>query len=137
MDPLSITASIIAVLQLANKVLKYMNHVKEAPKERTECVVELLTLSGLLSKLRAHIEVGDPTQPWYAAAKDLATKNGPLDQLIKALEALLPKFTDGSQWKKIGDALMWKFKKEEIAGFLERIERLKTVVSVALQLDHV
>jgi hypothetical protein len=32
---------------------------------------------------------------------------------------------------------MWKLKKEETAGFLERIERLKTLVSVALQLDHV
>jgi hypothetical protein len=137
MDPLSITASIIAVLQLANKVLKYMNHVKEAPKERTECVVELLTLSGLLSKLRAHIEDGDLTQPWYTAAKDLASRNGPLDQLIQALETLLLKFTDGGRRKKIGDALIWKFKKEEIAGFLERIERLKTLVSVALQLDHV
>ena len=31
---------------------------------------------------------------------------------------------------------MWKFKKEEIASILGRMERLKTLVEVALQMDH-
>ncbi|EOA85575.1 uncharacterized protein SETTUDRAFT_169699, partial [Exserohilum turcica Et28A] len=33
-------------------------------------------------------------------------------------------------------ALVWKFKKEEIAGILDRIERLKSLVEIALQMDH-
>ena len=34
MDPLSVTASIIAILQLTSKVIEYLNDVKDAPKDR-------------------------------------------------------------------------------------------------------
>jgi hypothetical protein len=44
--------------------------------------------------------------------------------------------TDGGRLKKAGDMLMWKFKKEEVASILGRIERLKTLVEIALQRDH-
>ena len=37
---------------------------------------------------------------------------------------------------KMSDTLAWKFKKEEIASILNRMERLKTLVEVALQMDH-
>jgi hypothetical protein len=44
--------------------------------------------------------------------------------------------TDGGRLKKAGKALMWKFKKEEIVGILARMERLKTLVEIALQIDY-
>jgi hypothetical protein len=31
---------------------------------------------------------------------------------------------------------MWKFKKEEIASILGQIERLKSLIEIALQMDH-
>jgi hypothetical protein len=44
--------------------------------------------------------------------------------------------TEGSRLKKAGEVLVWKFKKEEIASILGRMERLKTLVEIALQMDH-
>ncbi|RYP19461.1 hypothetical protein DL767_009642 [Monosporascus sp. MG133] len=136
MEPLSATASIIAVLQLSAKVLAYLNDVKDAPKDRTQCAIEMLNLCSLLYQLRDHVEKGDPTQPWYTAVQGLAVKNGPLDQFKQALETLQTKMTDGGRLKKAGEALVWKFKKEEVTSILDRMERLKSLVGIALQRDH-
>ncbi|PZC96368.1 ankyrin repeat domain containing protein [Pyrenophora tritici-repentis] len=136
MDPLSVTASIIAILQLSAKVLSYLNDVKDASKDRVACAVEASNLHNLLFNLRFRLEEGDPSRPWYIAVQALAVKHGPLDQFKQALEMLQAKMTDGGRLKKAGEALMWKFKKEEIAEVLARMERLKTLVEIALQMDH-
>jgi len=136
MDPLSATASIIAILQLSAKVLEYLSNVRDAPKERSHCEAEISNLSALLRALRDHVQTGYQSQLWYTAIAELAAPKGPLDQFKQALEALQNKITDGGRLKKLGEALVWKFKKEEIAGILDRIERLKSLVGIALQMDH-
>ena len=130
MDPISTTASIIAILQLSSKVLGYLNDVKDASKDRAKCAVEAANLNNLLTALRFRLEEGDSSTPWYTAVRVLATENGPLDQFKQALEQLQKKMTGR------GKILVWKFKKEEIASILGRMERLKTLVVVALQMDH-
>jgi hypothetical protein len=136
MDPLSVTASIIAVLQLSVKVLDYLNHVKDAPKDSAQCEIETSNLYSLLVNLRCRLEEGSASQPWYTAVRALAVQNGPLDQFKHALEALQAKMTDGGRLKKAGEALMWKFRKEEVASILAQIERLKGLVGIALEMDH-
>ncbi|KAL8775416.1 MAG: hypothetical protein Q9194_003784, partial [Teloschistes cf. exilis] len=136
MDPLSVTASIIAVLHLSAKVLSYLNDVNDASKDRAQCAIEASNLHSLLFDLRFRLEGGDASQPWYIAVRALAVENGPLDQFKQALETLQAKMTDGGRLKKAGEALMWKFKKEEIASILARMERLKTLIEIALQMDH-
>ena len=44
--------------------------------------------------------------------------------------------TEGGRLKKAGEALVWMFKKKEIASILGRMERLKILVEIALQMDH-
>ena len=136
MDPSSTTASIIAILQLSSKVLGYLNDVKDASKDRAECAVEAANLNSLLTALRFRLEEGDSSTPWYTAVRVLATENGPLDQFKQALEQLQKKMTGRGKIGEVGNALVWKFKKEEIASILGRMERLKTLVEVALQMDH-
>ncbi|RYP44078.1 hypothetical protein DL768_009423 [Monosporascus sp. mg162] len=80
MDPLSVTASIISVLQLSAKVLAYLNDVKDASKDRTQCATEISNISGLLSNLRDRVEEGDVKEPWYTEFGALAAENGPLDK---------------------------------------------------------
>lgn len=114
----------------------YISDVRDAPKERSHCEVEISNLSALLRHLRDHVQTGDLSQPWYTAVAELAAPKGKLDQFKQALEALQNKITDGGRLKIVGEALVWKFKKEEIVSILDRIERLKTLVEVALQMDH-
>jgi hypothetical protein len=136
MDPLSATASIIAILQLSSKVVGYLNDVKDASKDRAKCTIEAANLNSLLTTLRFRLEEGDSKTPWYTAVRALAVENGPLDQFKQALELLQSKMTGGGRLKRTSDALVWMFKKEEVASIMSRMERLKTLVQVALENDH-
>lgn len=136
MDPLSVTASIIAILQLTNKVIEYLGDVQDAPKDRARLAVEASNLYSLLITLRYRLEEGRSNEAWYTAVRSLGVQNGPLDQYKDTLEQLQRKVTSGSGIKKIGHALVWKFSKEEAIGLLSRMESLKSLIQIALEMDH-
>lgn len=136
MDPLSVTASIIAILKLSSEVFGYLNDVKNAPKDLEQYTVEASNLFGLLVKLRYRLEEGGSNDPWYNAVRNLEVENGPLDQFKQVLEQLQIRMTGRGRLKNTGDRLMWKFSKEEIKSMLARMERLKTLVHIALEMDH-
>lgn len=133
MDPLSATASVISILQLSAKVLAYLNDVKDASKGQAQCAIEASNIHNLLTNLRFRLEEGHDHQLWFNAVQALAVENGPLDQFKQALETLQAKMTDGGRLK---NALIWKFKKEEVDAILAQMERLKTLTQIALQMDH-
>jgi hypothetical protein len=95
-----------------------------------------LELQSLLFTLRFQLEEKDSEKPWYTTVQALALKDGPLDQFKQALELLQTKMTEGGRLKKAGEALVWKLVKSEIASILDQIERLKILVQIALQMDH-
>lgn len=136
MDPLSITASIIALLQLTNTVIGYLNDVKDASTDRARCALEASNLYNLLVTLRFRLEEGRPNEPWHVAVRALGVENGPLDQYKHALEQLQTKITSGRGINKLGNTLSWKFIKEEVTNILSRMERLTTLVQIALEMDH-
>jgi hypothetical protein len=136
MDPISIAASIIAILELSRKVVDYLNSVKEAPKERKVCATEILTLYHLLLSLRRRLEEGTSGESWFTAVRSLAIKGGPLDQFKEALETLQDKLADKGPLKRIGDALSWRLVKEDVMSILNRIERIKSGVLIALEHDN-
>jgi hypothetical protein len=136
MDPLSATASIIAILQLSFKVSGYLNDVKDASTDRRKCAMEAANLNSLLTSLRCRLEEGCSHASWYTAVRALSVDGGPLDQFKQALEMVQDRLTESGRLKKASEALVWKFKKQEVADILGRMERLKTLVEIALQMDH-
>ncbi|MCJ1392629.1 hypothetical protein MMC18_005499 [Xylographa bjoerkii] len=134
MDPLSLTASITAVLQLTSTVVSYLNDVKQASKERAQVAVEASMVYSLLTSLIYRIEDANAGDAWYTAIRALGEENGALDQYQAALKLLASKL-DTRNGTKLGRALMWKFDKVEIIGILSKIERLKTLINVALTND--
>jgi hypothetical protein len=136
MDPLSVTASIIAVLQLSTKVLAYLHDVKTASKDRAQCAIEVSNLSSLLTRLRFLLEDADASQPWCSGIRDLTVKNGPLDQFKDGLTMLHTRMSDGGRLKKASENIMWKIKKEETASILAQMERLKEHVELVINMDH-
>jgi hypothetical protein len=135
MDPLSITASILTLLQLTEKVIRYARQTKDAPKERTRVLQEASGLVGLLITLKSLVDDCDPQDPWLRATSRLATSNGPLEQYRSALEKLTGKIMPGDGLRKIGQALVWKFTKEDVSDLLSQIERVKSLVDIALGMD--
>jgi hypothetical protein len=136
MDGISSAANIIAVLQLTAEVIKYLNDVKDAPKECQRCVTEASNLQSLLINLLYHLNQGKTGDPWYTAVRALSVNNGPLDQYKQALEQLQSRVEIQDGVQKVKRRLLWKFSKEEVTSILARIERLKSLVSIALEMDH-
>lgn len=136
MDPLSVTASVFAILQLTGAVIAYLNDVKDAPKECQQCTIEASNLQNLLINLRYCLERGQASDPWFAIIQTLNVENGPFDQYRQALEQLQSKIDVGTGATKVKRQLAWKFNKAEVAGILARMERLKTLISIALEMDH-
>ncbi len=136
MDPLSITASVIAVLQLTGEVIKYLSDVADAPKECQECTIEASNLHNLLINLRYRLEQGQTGDPWFTAIRTLNVENGPLDQYKQALEQLRSKVDANNGAQKMKTRLVWRFSKAEVTGILAKMDRLKTLVSIALEMDH-
>lgn len=137
MDPLSVTASIIAIVQLTSVIIGCLNDLKGTSKDRAQCAMEISNVSNLLVQLMYRLNEGPSNDSSYAALQALAAAEGPIDQYRSALEQLKSKFTStASSGLKIGNALSWKFSKEEIANILSRIERLKSLTQIALEIDH-
>lgn len=136
MDPLSTTASIIAILQLTTTLVNYLTGVKGASEDQKRYTIEASQLYTLLLNLKYRLEEATPTSPWYARARELGAENGPLSQYKAALERLVDKVVPKDGARKIASRVLWPFNKAEVAEIFSTIERLKSLTSIALEMDH-
>lgn len=137
MDGLSVAANVIAVLHLTGEVIDYLKQVKDAPKDCQQCHSEASNLHGLLINLLYHLNQSKTDDTWCTTVRALTVKNGPLDQYKQALVLLRARVEIPDGIQKVKRRLLWKFDKKEVASILERMERLKSLVSIALEMDHV
>ncbi|KAF1807997.1 hypothetical protein P152DRAFT_259009 [Eremomyces bilateralis CBS 781.70] len=130
MEPLSVTTSVTAILQLTCKFIQYLSDVKDAPKECQQCMLEASNLLNLLINLHCRLEYGQAGDPWFTAVLALNVAGGPCDQFKQALEQLQSKIEiqNGTQMSK--KRLLWKFSKAEVASTLARMERLKSLLTI-------
>ncbi len=135
MDPLSVTASIIAVLQLTTALTTYLNEVRHATAEQKKVAVEASNLYSLLTTLRFRVEDARTDDAWFSQVKSLDVPNGPLDQFKHILEKMVGQITMSGRRNQVKSALTWRWTKAEIEEALQQIERLKTLVSIALTND--
>lgn len=126
--------SIIAVMQVTGTIISYLSSVRDAPEDRMKFAMELSGLNSLLSVL--HNRVKDPSDdPWFITVQGLGVRNGPLDQFMSSLVQLKSKLEPVKGLKQAGKILTWHFDKREILDILSAIERIKTLVSLALEND--
>jgi hypothetical protein len=135
MDPLSATASIIAIGQLTGKVVKYLGDAKDASTDRSQFTTEISNLSKLLVCLLSYLNESS-NEPWHVLVRELGGKDGLVYQYRLALEKLKEKTSKERKLKKIAQTLLWKHIKEDAERILLSIERLKSVVQIALTMDH-
>ena len=141
MDPFSAvgaSASLVQLIGTAAKVIKYLNDIKNAPKERIRLAREVSSLYSVLLELEARYEDSkvESDTKWLGGLRSLAVRDGPMDQLETALSLIMKKLKPSSGIKKLGKALSWPFDKKEIEGILDQIERQKSTINFALQGDQ-
>ena len=137
MDPLSISASIIALLQLSGTVIGYLSDVKGGPKELQRIRLEICNVLPLLSILQDEAEQAKSGGLWSSTLSSLDVPNGPIQQFRAALEQLELKLAPVKGWKKVGKAFAWPFERGETLGILGSIERQKLLFTLARQNDHI
>ena len=134
MDALSITANIIALLQLTGSVLDYLKDFKDASKDRFRLMGELSGLKCLLSLLETRVNESKAGDPWLGHTVRML--DDLLDQFKSDLARLASKLGGGGAVKAFVKKMTWSFEKTEIKDLLSKIERVKTLVLLALANDH-
>jgi len=135
MDPLSVSASVVALIQLTGTLISYLNDVKEASKDRAKLAVEASNLYSSLISLRFRVEDSNIDDPWFVGIRSLGAENGPLDQFKSELEDLAGKSTPLGGLKRLTEKFTWTFETKDVAALLSRMERLKSFISLALDND--
>ncbi len=136
MDPLSISASVAALLALTGTVVQYLKAVKGTSKDGQKILLEVRSVSGLLYQLKEILDNAEEEELSFRTIKSLSAPEGPLEQFKASLEVLALKLKPVAGWRKAGKALTWPFQKEEISDILGTIERQKTLFGLALENDH-
>jgi hypothetical protein len=132
MDPFG---SIQAVVQLTASVMGYLKAMQDAPRDRVNFMIEVSVLNSLLVVLQNRVQQAKDENAWFASVRTLVIRNGPLDRLKSCLERVVSKLAPVHGFQKIGKQITWKFDKTEIQDILSEIERIKTLVSLALAND--
>lgn len=154
MDPLSITASAIALIQLTTELIKgirnYCKDVKNAPIEIAEFLDQLQLLGAVLERLK-HI-----SQKTEATFLSQTSANGNIQSLQKDSRLpLLQKMLEGDgplaicyeemltfqkklrkTQSRIKKSLKWPFEKDEIKDAVTRLRNLKSVLDTAIISDQ-
>lgn len=91
MDPLSITASIIAVMQLSSDVVELINTAKGAKEERKRLRDEIRACGSILQQLKDEADDSEEGKTWTETLKALEAPSAPLGRLCAALNVLKAK----------------------------------------------
>ncbi|KAF4436368.1 hypothetical protein F53441_13284, partial [Fusarium austroafricanum] len=135
MDPLSATASIIAVIQLSSNVVKYVNAAAGATKERKRLREGVRSCEFILQQLNDGADDSEEGKAWSETIKALEAPDAPLGRLDVALRAIEVKIQPKEGEKKALARLKWPFNEREVGEILAAIEREKSLLGLALDND--
>lgn len=134
-EPLSIAASIITVVQVADQVLtccySYVGKVKSAAADIDKAVQETSLLKGLLLNLYELAQDESDNE----RLKALVAPMGPLSICAEALEEIEAKLRSVSTKLMIRRRLLWPFESQKLEEILERIRKQKPVLILSMVTD--
>lgn len=134
-DPLSITASIIAVIQLSSAVVGYVIGVGGATKERKRLRDEVRACGFILQQLKDNVDDTEEGKTWSETIKALQGPDAPLGRLWVALSIVKVTLEPKKGLEKALASLKWPFDEKEVAEIIGSIEREKSLLELALTND--
>lgn len=67
MDPLSITASVVAIVGLSLKILGFLNDMKDLSSDKAKLEIEIYNMQTLLARFKLRLNDDTADECWYAA----------------------------------------------------------------------
>ena len=154
MDPLSITASIIAVLQATNAIISicydYSSSVKQSNWQLPKVIEEVKGLRNVLETLEPLAKTAESTDPGRGSRlptlKLLCLPTAGRSLLLDCLEELNvlkdrlspPSWagSDGSKRRVLVQAIGWPLKERDTKTVLDNIGRYKATLTLAITADQ-
>jgi NACHT domain len=141
-EGLALAASVIAVLQLSDRVIGlcggFMGKVRGADREVAQMITTITSLKGFLEFLNNFVsDKIDPAQ--VRQLHSLCRPEGPLDLcmvLLRDMESKLQPERAKRDYNGMLKAISWPFKWKDIADSLDIIEKQKTLMMLAMQGDN-
>lgn len=146
MDPFSLTAGIIAVVQGTDRIAQlcryYIGAVDDYPRDLRTILIETATLKALFENLGLLIESDGDSSPML---KSLDGGEGPIagcQRTISELEFLFPtssaNTTQTTKRKRVKTTLAqlaWPFRQEKARALLGQLVQHKTTITTAISSD--
>lgn len=158
MDPLSVAASVIAVLQAANAIISVCYDFKAilrdgAPWGLDQVLGEIQDLRSVLESLVRLTEASSEKLTSSSSSIAANQRRPPFELLcepgrgplvacareLKALDVLITSNFDGrsgSKRRALMQAVGWQIKEKEVRMALERVSRCKTTLALAMTVDQ-
>ncbi|CAG7560658.1 unnamed protein product [Fusarium equiseti] len=136
-DPLGITASVIAVLQLAVTATKYLKDVKNGSADRLRLRDELRSTVCLVEMLKDRVEDIDDESETEETLQPASMKAlvGPLSMFEQVLQDIVTKLEPQARLRRLVKPIPWPFDKKDISEMLACLERLKSHFNLIIQND--
>lgn len=141
-EPLSLVASLIAVVQISGSVIsccyEYRKGVKNAPKDLLGVTNEVAGLRNVVERLIALMDDEKRASHNYLSTLiDFASANGPLELCQHDLESLKVKLEPPvKEWKVLGRRLTWPLREKDVTKTLASIYRTKSLLETMLMVDN-
>jgi hypothetical protein len=141
MDPLSVTASLIAVVEISCKVIslcyEYRNAVKDAPLDIARAQSEVTSIRVIVEHLLDLINInGDDSSELLPSLRATARPGMPLMQCLDELKLLNTRLKPQKGWRARRDLIIWPLKKDELNQSLNVISNAKGTLQLALAADN-
>ena len=149
MDPFSISVGVVALIGAANGVIHlcfdYASTVKGATGATSGLLDQIKSLRNILESLEQLLaSPDDPNKASVIGLKEVAVlchgEDGPIAKELKLLteKLRLPDWAgqDGSKRRALMQSLTWPLKEGDTKRILEKLERLKTNLELALTIDQ-
>lgn len=136
---MDVAASVVNIIQITGTLIEFLRAARQANSDRRKLLVEAHSLLALLTSLKDFVEVEDEDDflDWRHAVRQLEVPDGPFAQYNIEMLGLLEKLCPQGRFEKATKTMLWKVAKEDVNEILLRIERLKSLTLVALEMDHV
>ena len=143
-DPLSVTASVIAVLQATATAIQYVKDVKTGSSDRTRLRDEMRSTVLVLEMLRDRLEDsfgaadtagGQAPLERSVAMQSFVAPHGPLMLFKQLVEDIVAKLAPQDRLRRLAQPFRWPFDKRDVNEMLLALERLKANFNLVVQDD--
>lgn len=141
MDPVSLTASIIAIIQISGKVISicydYRRAIKKSAEDAIKIIKEIKSLQDVLERLLQLAErEGAKKIPRLASLQGLNQVEGTLTLCRSGLSSLKVKLEAPHGIKKFLKIMQLPLTEKEVKTTLDSISQMKGTLSLAIAADQ-